>query len=119
MVALAEIYRQQDLRDEAAPTNYLAKRSIEERQDAKAFQTGDEEFFGKKSEMNRHWAKKAYQKQDLHDVSSLQEGGVSVPQPNGVEHAEIMRPSASIEPGPLLNEVDSLGGFDPVSNSFP
>ena len=46
IVALAEIYRQQDLRDEAAPTNYLAKRSIEERQDAKAFQTGDEEFFG-------------------------------------------------------------------------
>ena len=48
-MALAEIYRQQDLRDEAAPTNYLAKRAIEERQDAKAFQTGDEEFFGKKS----------------------------------------------------------------------
>ena len=46
IVALAEIYRQQDLRDEAAPTNYLAKRSIEEKQDAKAFQTGDEEFFG-------------------------------------------------------------------------
>ena len=66
--------------------------------------------------MNRHWAKKAYQTQDLHDVSSLQEGGVSIPQPNGVEHAEIMRPSASIEPGPLLHEVDSLGGFDPVSN---
>ena len=65
--------------------------------------------------MNRHWAKKAYQKPDLHDVSSLQEGGVSVPQPNGVQHAEIMRPSASIEPGPLLHEVDSLGGFDPVS----
>ena len=56
--------------------------------------------------MNRHWAKKAYQKQDLHDVSSLQEGGVSVPQPNGQKHAEIMRPSASIEPGPLLNEID-------------
>ena len=51
----------------------------------------------------------------MHDVSSLQEGGVSIPQPNGVQHAEIMRPSASIEPGPLLNEVDSLGGFDPVS----
>ena len=66
--------------------------------------------------MNRHWAKKAYQKPDLHDVSSLQEGGVSIPQPNGQKHAEIMRPSASIEPGPLLNEVDSLGGFDPVSN---
>ena len=66
--------------------------------------------------MNRHWAKKAYAKQDLHDVSSLQEGGVSIPQPNGQKHAEIMRPSASIEPGPLLNEVDSLGGCDPVSN---
>ena len=71
---------------------------------------------GKKSEMNRHWAKKAYRKPDLHDVSSLQEGGVSIPQPNGVQHAEIMRRAASIEPGPLLHEVDSLGGFDPVSN---
>ena len=96
-MALAEIYRQQDLRDEAAPTNYLAKRAIEERQDAKAFQTGDEEFFGKKSEMNRHWAKKAYQTQDLHDVSSLQEGGVSVPQPNGVPHAEILRPARGVD----------------------
>ena len=45
-------------------------------------------------------------------MSSLQEGGVSMPQPNGVKHAEIMRPSASIEPGPTasaLHEVDSLG----------
>ena len=49
-------------------------------------------------------------------MSSLQEGGVSVPQPNGVQHAEIMRPSASIEPGPLLHEVDSLGRVRPVSN---
>ena len=64
IVALAEIYRQQDLRDEAAPTNFLAKKTVAEKEDARAFQTGDKQYFGKKSEMNRHWAKKAYEVPD-------------------------------------------------------
>ncbi|KAH8096233.1 hypothetical protein JL720_3593 [Aureococcus anophagefferens] len=77
IVALAEIYKQQDARDAAAPTTVLGNMDKAEAEDTAAFTAGDDVFFGKRSDVRKFFGSRKAGGSVAGDASTLGSRGAT------------------------------------------